>query len=70
MYAEIVVGCAWFNFLDLSRYDKGAYIFLPSSVMRTHGAKQQRDAVKRTPKKQLDSVFEVWERWFFHVGVS
>ncbi|KAE9451123.1 hypothetical protein C3L33_16977, partial [Rhododendron williamsianum] len=39
-------------------YDKGAYIFLPSSVMRTHGAKQQRDAVKRTPKKQLDSVFE------------
>ncbi|KAF7133322.1 hypothetical protein RHSIM_Rhsim09G0120300 [Rhododendron simsii] len=47
-------------------YDKGAYIFLPSSVMRTHGAKQQRDAVKRTPKKQLDSVFEVWEHWFFH----
>ncbi|XP_057494063.1 DNA-directed RNA polymerase 1, mitochondrial-like isoform X3 [Actinidia eriantha] len=39
-------------------YDKGAYLFLPSYVMRIHGAKQQRDAVKRTPKNQLDPVFE------------
>ncbi|KAH7840574.1 hypothetical protein Vadar_018774 [Vaccinium darrowii] len=39
-------------------YDRGAYIFLPSYMMRTHGAKQQRDAVKRTPKKQLEFVFE------------
>ncbi|KAK2354811.1 DNA-directed RNA polymerase 1B, mitochondrial [Trifolium repens] len=39
-------------------YDKGAYLFLPSYVMRTHGAKQQRDAVKRAPKNQLDPVFE------------
>ncbi|XP_052198727.1 DNA-directed RNA polymerase 1B, mitochondrial isoform X2 [Diospyros lotus] len=39
-------------------YDKGAYLFLPSYIMRTHGAKQQRDAVKRTPKKQLEPVFE------------
>lgn len=27
--------------------------------MRTHGAKQQRDAVKRTSAKQLKPVFEV-----------
>ncbi|PON76758.1 DNA-directed RNA polymerase, phage-type [Trema orientale] len=39
-------------------YDKGAYLFLPSYVMRTHGAKQQRDVVKRTPKMQLEPVFE------------
>lgn len=41
------------------RYDRGAYLFLPSYVMRTHGAKQQRDRVKKTPKKQLEPVFEV-----------
>ncbi|KAI9153573.1 hypothetical protein LWI28_013283 [Acer negundo] len=39
-------------------YDKGAHFFLPSYVMRTHGAKQQRDAVKRAPRKQLEPVFE------------
>ncbi|KAK0585678.1 hypothetical protein LWI29_032249 [Acer saccharum] len=39
-------------------YDKGAHLFLPSYVMRTHGAKQQRDAVKRAPRKQLEPVFE------------
>ncbi|KAL8161431.1 hypothetical protein V2J09_012920 [Rumex salicifolius] len=39
-------------------YDKGAYFFLPSYVMRTHGAKQQREAVKRASGKQLDNVFE------------
>ncbi|PNY08812.1 DNA-directed RNA polymerase 1B mitochondrial-like [Trifolium pratense] len=39
-------------------YDKGAYLFLPSYIMRIHGAKQQRDAVKRAPKNQLDPVFE------------
>ncbi|XP_042481261.1 DNA-directed RNA polymerase 2B, chloroplastic/mitochondrial-like isoform X2 [Macadamia integrifolia] len=39
-------------------YDKGAYLFLPSYVMRIHGAKQQREAVKKVPKKQLESVFE------------
>ncbi|XP_022967967.1 DNA-directed RNA polymerase 1B, mitochondrial-like [Cucurbita maxima] len=39
-------------------YDKGAYLFLPSYVMRIHGAKQQREAVKRVPKKQLEPVFE------------
>ncbi|KAI4389287.1 hypothetical protein MLD38_001528 [Melastoma candidum] len=39
-------------------YDKGAYLFLPSAVMRTHGVKQQREAVKRTPQEQLKLVFE------------
>ncbi|XP_039051823.1 DNA-directed RNA polymerase 1B, mitochondrial-like [Hibiscus syriacus] len=39
-------------------YDQGAYLFLPSYVMRTHGAKQQRVTVKRTPKQQLEPVFE------------
>lgn len=41
------------------RYDKGAYLFLPSYIMRTHGAKQQREAVKRVPKKQIEPIFEV-----------
>ncbi|XP_022728126.1 DNA-directed RNA polymerase 2B, chloroplastic/mitochondrial-like isoform X3 [Durio zibethinus] len=39
-------------------YDRGAYLFLPSYIMRTHGAKQQREAVRRTPGKQLEKVFE------------
>ncbi|KAK8362478.1 hypothetical protein V6Z12_A03G104300 [Gossypium hirsutum] len=41
-----------------SRYDQGAYLFLPSYVIRTHGIKQQRETVKRTPRKQLELVFE------------
>ncbi|KAK9676163.1 hypothetical protein RND81_11G058800 [Saponaria officinalis] len=44
--------------LDWIGYDKGAYLFLPSFIMRTHGARQQRDALKRVPKNQLDTVFE------------
>ncbi|XP_022993982.1 DNA-directed RNA polymerase 2, chloroplastic/mitochondrial-like [Cucurbita maxima] len=39
-------------------YDKGGHIFLPSFIMRTRGANQQREAVKRTPKQQLTPVFE------------
>lgn len=46
--------------MDLfKRFDKGAYLYLPSYVMRTHGARQQRDTVKRTPREQLKPVFEV-----------
>ncbi|XP_057448046.1 DNA-directed RNA polymerase 1B, mitochondrial-like [Lotus japonicus] len=41
-----------------TRYDKGAYLFLPSYVMRTHGAKQQCEAVKRAPYNQLEPIFE------------
>ncbi|XP_023542839.1 DNA-directed RNA polymerase 1B, mitochondrial-like [Cucurbita pepo subsp. pepo] len=44
--------------LNWTGYDKGAHLFLPSYVMRIHGAKQQREAVKRVPKKQLEPVFE------------
>jgi DNA-directed RNA polymerase len=40
-------------------YDQGAHFFLPSYVMRTHGAKQQRTVMKRTPKEQLEPVYEV-----------
>ncbi|KAJ6813935.1 DNA-directed RNA polymerase 1B, mitochondrial-like [Iris pallida] len=39
-------------------YDKGGHLFLPSFVMRTHGARQQREAVKRAPRKQLEEVYE------------
>ncbi|KAG6420986.1 hypothetical protein SASPL_117532 [Salvia splendens] len=41
-----------------TRYDKGAYLYLPSYVMRTHGARQQRETVKRAPTKQLKPIFE------------
>ncbi|KAK6931395.1 DNA-directed RNA polymerase, N-terminal [Dillenia turbinata] len=44
--------------IDWTGYDKGAYLFLPSYAMRTHGAKKQRDAFKRTPRKQLELVYE------------
>ncbi|KAM7520608.1 hypothetical protein LguiB_019570 [Lonicera macranthoides] len=39
-------------------YDKGAHLFLPSYIMRTHGSRQQRETVKKTPKHQLEPVFE------------
>ena len=46
-------------FFSHCSYDKGAHLFLPSYVMRTHGARQQREAVKRAPRNQLEPVFEV-----------
>ncbi|XP_058187793.1 DNA-directed RNA polymerase 2, chloroplastic/mitochondrial-like isoform X1 [Rhododendron vialii] len=39
-------------------YDKGGHLFLPSYVMRTHGARQQREAIRKTPREQLQPVFE------------
>ncbi|KAL3640220.1 DNA-directed RNA polymerase 2, chloroplastic/mitochondrial [Castilleja foliolosa] len=39
-------------------YDKGAYLYLPSYVMRTHGARQQRESVRRASRQQLKPVFE------------
>ncbi|MQM13001.1 hypothetical protein Taro_045922, partial [Colocasia esculenta] len=39
-------------------YDKGAHLFLPSYIMRTHGSRQQREAVKRAPKNQMQAVYE------------
>ncbi|KAL1563208.1 DNA-directed RNA polymerase 2, chloroplastic/mitochondrial [Salvia divinorum] len=44
--------------LKWTRFDKGAYLYLPSYVMRTHGARQQRETVKRAPTKQLKPIFE------------
>ncbi|XP_044505742.1 DNA-directed RNA polymerase 2, chloroplastic/mitochondrial-like isoform X2 [Mangifera indica] len=39
-------------------YDKGAHLFFPSYVMRVHGVRQQREAVKRAPRKQLQPIYE------------
>ncbi|PKA50864.1 DNA-directed RNA polymerase 3, chloroplastic [Apostasia shenzhenica] len=39
-------------------YNKGGHLCLPSFVMRTHGSKDQQDAIKSAPKKQLTKVFE------------
>ncbi|KAJ4755143.1 DNA-directed RNA polymerase [Rhynchospora pubera] len=39
-------------------YDKGAYLFLPAKIMRTHGARQQREAIKRAPRKQMQLIFD------------
>ncbi|WOK98268.1 hypothetical protein Cni_G06978 [Canna indica] len=39
-------------------YDNGGHLFLPSYVMRTRGAKEQRHAIKSVPRKQLQKVFE------------
>ncbi|XP_024009885.1 DNA-directed RNA polymerase 1, mitochondrial [Eutrema salsugineum] len=44
--------------LNWTGYNQGAHFFLPSFIMRTHGAKQQRTVIKRTPKEQLKPVFE------------
>lgn len=41
------------------RYDKGGHLFLSSYIMRTHGARQQREAIKRAPRQQMQAVFEV-----------
>ncbi|KAJ8774660.1 hypothetical protein K2173_017106 [Erythroxylum novogranatense] len=39
-------------------YDQGAYLFLPSYVMRIHGSKQQRDVLKKTQRKQMEPIYE------------
>ncbi|XP_062229432.1 DNA-directed RNA polymerase 3, chloroplastic-like [Phragmites australis] len=39
-------------------YDKGGHLFLPSYIMRTHGVKDQKGAIKSVPRKQLRRVFE------------
>ncbi|KAG6765794.1 hypothetical protein POTOM_029851 [Populus tomentosa] len=44
--------------LNWTGYDQGAHLFLPSYVMRIHGSKQQRDAVKRASRNQLVPVFK------------
>ncbi|KAL3501558.1 hypothetical protein ACH5RR_036007 [Cinchona calisaya] len=44
--------------LNWTGHDRGAYLFLPSYIMRTHGAKQQKEALRRAPKKELEPVFQ------------
>ncbi|XAR66724.1 DNA-directed RNA polymerase [Bertholletia excelsa] len=39
-------------------YDKGGYLFLPSYLMRTHGSRQQQDAMKNVTAKQMHKVYE------------
>ncbi|KAJ1260156.1 hypothetical protein BS78_10G211000 [Paspalum vaginatum] len=39
-------------------YDNGGHLFLPSYIMRTHGVKDQKDAIKSVNRKQLRKVFE------------
>ncbi|XP_042448640.1 DNA-directed RNA polymerase 1B, mitochondrial-like [Zingiber officinale] len=39
-------------------YAKGGHLFLSSYIMRTHGARQQREAIKRAPRQQMQAVFE------------
>ncbi|KAG6473487.1 DNA-directed RNA polymerase 1B, mitochondrial-like [Zingiber officinale] len=55
-------------------YNKGGHFFLPSYVMRIHGARQQREAVKRTPRKQMQTIFEALDtlgstKWRVNKGV-
>ncbi|KAJ8492833.1 hypothetical protein OPV22_014554 [Ensete ventricosum] len=38
-------------------YDKGGHIILPSYIMRIHGARQQKEALKGAPRKQMQAVF-------------
>ncbi|KAM7271345.1 hypothetical protein ACFE04_030559 [Oxalis oulophora] len=44
--------------VDWTGYDKGAYLFLPSYLMRTHGSKALRKAMRRANMKELKTVFE------------
>ncbi|KAK9700271.1 hypothetical protein RND81_08G228700 [Saponaria officinalis] len=39
-------------------YDRGAYLVLRSFVMRTHGSKHQREAIKRASEKQMKFFYE------------
>ncbi|XP_064957274.1 DNA-directed RNA polymerase 2B, chloroplastic/mitochondrial-like isoform X2 [Musa acuminata AAA Group] len=44
--------------LNWKGYDRGAHLILPSYIMRIHGARQQREALKRAPNKQMQAVFQ------------
>eukprot|EP00250_Pteridium_aquilinum_P021406 c25112_g1_i1 orf=168-3746(+) len=39
-------------------YKRGGHLVLPTCIMRTHGAKELRETLKRTPKRQLTAVFD------------
>lgn len=57
--SELNADFSIFSLLCFHSYDKGGHLFLPSYVMRTHGVRQQREAIKRAPRKQLEPIFEV-----------
>ncbi|PWZ21921.1 DNA-directed RNA polymerase 3, chloroplastic [Zea mays] len=40
-------------------YDKGGHLFLPSYIMRTHGVKDQKDAINIVPRKQLRKALDI-----------
>ncbi|KAI7727753.1 hypothetical protein M8C21_013143, partial [Ambrosia artemisiifolia] len=39
-------------------YDNGGHFYLPSYLMRTHGSKQQQEAVKNAPASQMKKIYE------------
>ncbi|KAJ0744625.1 putative DNA-directed RNA polymerase [Helianthus annuus] len=39
-------------------YDNGGHFYLPSYLMRTHGSKQQQEAVKNAPFSQMKKIYE------------
>ncbi|THU63720.1 hypothetical protein C4D60_Mb01t18810 [Musa balbisiana] len=43
-------------------YDNGGHLFLPSYVMRTHGAQEQQKAIKSVPRKQLQKALDTLGR--------
>lgn len=42
------------------RFHEGGYLHLKSSIMRTHGTKEQRMAVIDSPRKNMRMVVEVF----------
>ena len=41
------------------RYNSGGYYYLPGTIMRVRGSKEQRDMLKEAGPQQLSKVFEV-----------
>ncbi|KAI7727747.1 hypothetical protein M8C21_013137 [Ambrosia artemisiifolia] len=42
----------------VTQYDNGGHFYLPSYLMRTHGSKQQQEAVKNAPASQMKKIYE------------
>ncbi|CAM6108851.1 unnamed protein product [Calypogeia fissa] len=60
--------------LSWRRFGSGGYLVLPSSVMRIHGSRQQKDAIEKTPYSDLKNVFEALDtlgsvRWRINTRV-
>lgn len=50
------------------RFYEGGYLHLKSSIMRTHGAKEQRDTIIDYPSEKLATIVEVF--FYFQILVS